>query len=234
MASYHADCINESTRIGVDIKSSQFSACRFVITALLLFLLSTGTASAAHYPDLNADIPWSAGYNGVADIQAAFNNARSQENAQLSTSIPLLTMPSQAAWDAMSDGEKALWLLNKEREDRGIHLLEGLETNVQTVAQDYADWLFANNETGHVNDVDGDAVDEDPWDRLHDDTAIAPPAITACHDFMAVGENLAYFWSTGGINLPIERAIYGWTYDDSSSGWGHRHFTLWYTSTPVI
>jgi len=37
----------------------------------------------------------------------------------------------------MSDGEKVLWLINRERIDRGIGPLHGLEDNVTSVAQYY-------------------------------------------------------------------------------------------------
>ena len=171
------------------------------------------------YPtDPISDIPWSAGTSGVADIQAAFNNARATENTQLGTSIPMLTMPTQAEWDAKSNGEKALWLINRERMDRSVHPLHGLETNVTSVAQNYAEYLIDHNAFGH--DADG----RDPWERLNDN-----PAIGACHDFLSVAENLVVFWTSGtSIPLPVERAVYTWMYEGTSSGWGHRHAILWY------
>ncbi len=171
------------------------------------------------YPtDPTADISWSAGTSGVADIQTAFNNARTTENTQLGTSTPMLTLPSQAEWNAKSDGEKALWLINRERIDRGVHPLHGVETNVTSVAQYYAKYLIDNNAWGHY--ADG----RSPWQRLHDN-----PTIGACHDFLAVAENLAVFMTSGtSIPLPVERSVYEWMYDDSGSSWGHRHAILWY------
>ncbi len=169
-------------------------------------------------PDPTADIPWSAGASGVADIQAAFNHARATENAQLGTSIPMLTLPSQAEWDAKSDGDKALWLINRERIDRGIHPLHGIEANVNEVAQSYADYLLANDAWGHY--ADG----RDPWQRLNDN-----PAIGACHDFLSVSENLYAFMSSApNILLPIERSVYQALYRDRGCCWGHRHTVLWY------
>jgi hypothetical protein len=235
---------------------------RWVVLALSLALLLFAPLSASRvageplsWPtDPTGDTNWTdtggewnppgtlnATFNGVADIAAAFNNARTQENTQLGLTLPNIVMPSQAVWDTLSDGEKALWLINQERAVRGVAPLEGVEANVTTVAQWYADWLLAHDATGHSNDVDGDGTDEDPWDRMHDDPnivpgTIAPPAITACHDFLSVGENLSYFWASAGapahwLALPVERAVYNWTYDDSSSAWGHRHFNLWYPFT---
>ena len=154
----------------------------------------------------------------MADIQGAFNNARSVENTQLGTSVPPMVLPGQAAWDAMSENQRALWLINRERVDRGVHPMHAWEPNVTGVAQDYAQYLLDNNKTGH--EADG----KDPWTRLEEN-----PAINACHDFLSIVENLAYFWSSApNISLPLERAFYNWMYKDNGSSWGHRHMLLWY------
>jgi uncharacterized protein YkwD len=167
-------------------------------------------------PDPTAEIPWSAGTDCVADVQTAFNHARSVENDQLGTSYPMLTLPAQAEWDAMDDGEKVLWLINRERVDRGVPPLHGLEENVTGVAQSYAEYLIDHNAWSH--DADGCS----PWERLD-----ADPAIGACHDFLSVAENLAVFWTSGtSVPLPIERAVYMWMY--GSGSWEHRHAILWY------
>ena len=170
-------------------------------------------------PDPTSDIVWSTGMSGVSDIQTAFNNARQTENSQLGISIPMLSLPSQGEWDILSDGEKALWLINRERIDRGIDPLHGLEENVTSVAQYYAQYLMDNDAWGHYEDGNS------PWERLE-----ANPAIDACHDFLSVAENLAVFWTSGSsIPLPIERSVFNWMYDDGSCcAWGHRHAILWY------
>lgn len=170
-------------------------------------------------PDPETDREWTDGaYNGVGDIQAEFNAARTHENSELGTTVPMMTLPSQSVWDAMTDGEKVLWLIHRERVDRGVASLHDLETNVTDVAQNYADYLLANDATGHT--ADG----SDPWARMD-----ANPTIGACREFLSVGENLAYFWTTGtSISLPLERSVYMWMYDDSGSSWGHRHAILWY------
>ena len=180
------------------------------------FTVEEAGPDGAYPTDPTADTEWpSSSENTVAAIQTRFNTARTNENSQLGTSVPMITMPSQAEWDAMSDNEKALWLINRERIDRGVHPLHGIEDNVISVAQYYADYLMDNNLFAH--DADGN----DPWERLNTN-----PAINACHDFLNVSENLAVLW--GGWTLPIERSIYMWMYDDSGSGWGHRHCVLWY------
>jgi uncharacterized protein YkwD len=177
--------------------------------------------TASSYPtDLTADIPWSCGLSGRESIACAFNNARATENTQLGTTLPVLTLPIQAEWDAMDEAEKALWLINQERSDRGIDPLEQIEANVTAVAQTYADYLLDNDAWGHYEDG------RSPWDRLQDN-----PEIGACYDTLSVAENLAVFVSTGSIPLPVERSVYMWMYDDAGSNWGHRHAILWYPYT---
>jgi hypothetical protein len=170
------------------------------------------------YPsDPSADIPWSCSSSGVESIQCAFNQARAAENTQLGISLPPLAFPSQAIWDSMSDGEKGLWIINRERIDRGIAPLEDIEANVTEVATTYANFLLDNDAWGHYEDG------RSPWERLEDNQTIG-----ACHDQLSVSENIAVLVSTGGIPLPVERSVYMWMYDDAGSGWGHRHAILWY------
>lgn len=185
-------------------------------------LLRQAFSTTGYPPDPTADLPWSSGFSGVADIQAHFNAARTAENSQLGLSIPMLTLPSQADWSAMSEPQRALWLINRERIDRGIPALDGLEANVSGVAQTYADYLLAQDAFGH--NADG----RSPWDRLE-----ANPAIGACFDFLNIAENLAYFATSGNaIPLTLERTIYVWMYDDGGCcAWGHRHAILWYPYT---
>ena len=167
--------------------------------------------------DPNSDIPWSGGTNGVADIQSAFNSARSAENSQLGTSIPMMALPSQSEWDGMSDGEKALWLINRERIDRDIMPIYGLETNIMGVSQSYADYLLYHDAWGHSEDGNS------PWERLNNNATIG-----ACHDFLPIAENLAVLVTTASfVPLPLERTIYMWMYEDRGSNWGHRHAILW-------
>ncbi len=170
-------------------------------------------------PDPSSDISWSGGVNGVEDIQSAFNNARSQENNQLGTALSPMVLPSQTIWNSMTDGEKALWLINQERVVRGLVPLDNIETNVTGVAQYYADYLLDNDAWGHSEDGNS------PWERLSNN-----PAIDACYDFLNVAENIAVFVTSGNsIALPIERSVYMWLYDDAGSNWGHRHAILWYS-----
>ncbi|MCP4344033.1 MAG: hypothetical protein GY795_00725 [Desulfobacterales bacterium] len=191
----------------------------FYVAFFVLFLAIASTGYASYPTDPTSDTDWDAGYSGVSDIQSAFNNGRIAENSQLGTSVPMLSLPSQAEWGNKTDNEKALWLINKERVDRGLVPLQDVEDNVTGVAQYYAQYLLDNDAWGHYEDGNS------PWERLDNNAAIG-----SCHDSLGVAENLAVFVTSGSsIPLPIERSVYNWMYDDSNSSWGHRHAILWYS-----
>lgn len=203
----------------IAIRTMQILACLALLLLPGTLLTRAGQAAPADYPpDPVADILWTTAKVTVADVQTAFNLARQAENVQLGTSLPMLSLPGQAAWDALSDGQKALWLVNRERVDRSLNPLSAVETSVTAVAQTFAEYLLVNNLFSHA--ADG----RTPWQRLADN-----PAIGACHDFLNVAENLyARMSSVPNITLPVESAVYDWLYDDSGSLWGHRQAILWY------
>ncbi|MDM8520585.1 CAP domain-containing protein [Anaerolineales bacterium HSG6] len=174
-----------------------------------------------NYPsDPINNIPWTGSMATVADIEQAFNSARQAENEQLGLNIPTLQLPTE--WNSLGDAEKALWLINQERADRGLMMLQGVEENVTQVAQAYAEYLLTNNAFSHT------ANGQNPWERLK-----AQSEIASCQDFLGVSENLAVFMTSGDeVALPIERAIYYWLYDDGDCcDWGHRHAILWSSYT---
>ena len=191
-----------------------------VICVLIVCSVLSGVciqpAFSSYPPDPASDTEWpSSSENSVADVQTRFNTARTNENIQLGISIPMMTLPSQEVWDSMGNGAKALWLINCEREDRGVAPLDGLEANAAGVAQYYAQYLMDNNAFSH--NADG----KTPWERLNSN-----PAIGACHDSLVYAENISVLW--GGWTLPLERSVYMWTYDDSGSTWNHRRAILYY------
>ncbi len=195
-----------------------------VLTSLLAY---SSVAKADSPPNLTTDIPWTVGQNGVNDIEAAYNNARRQEESQLGLSanaLGNLTLPPQATWDTYSDDQKATVILNAERLAR-IGMTPGviglpftaIEVNVDNLAQGHADYLLSANTTGHT-----DGAGNSPFDRIDNDPVLGP-----CHEFLSRAENIAYFWTSGTSNpLYIERSIYGWIYDDAGSAWGHREAAL--------
>ena len=66
--------------------------------------------------------------------------------------IPPIALPSQGTWDSWTDIQKADWLIDREREDRGLPAFHGPQEDVTTVAQDYAEYLIDNNAWGHNED----------------------------------------------------------------------------------
>ncbi len=176
----------------------------------IIYLISFSSIFA-QYTDLNSDIDWSAGYSSVSDIVTSFQYGRTQENIQLSTTISeTLIMPTQAIWDAKSESQKALYLINAERVARALLPLESEISNIETISQAYATYLLDNDVFGH-------SENGSVSDRLN-----ADPAISGCNE-IGGAENLAAFVTSGSsISLPVERAVYSWIYDDASSSWGHR------------
>lgn len=198
--------------------------CLLLLALALSFSIQAPRAAAAppraagSYPaDPTGDTAWAAGTAGVADIQSAFNAGRTAENAQLGTSLPMLSMPSQAAWNAMSAPDRAAWLINSERAAHGVARMDDADLRPNSVSQAYAQYLIDHDAFSHT--ADGNS----PGQRLY-----ANNAINACHD-NAWSENLFVFVSSANnIALGTERAVYGWLYDDSCSAWGHRHNLLYY------
>ncbi len=177
-----------------------------------IFLL----AQTPPYTELSTDIVWSPGnLITVGDIAAAFENARTVENAQLGTNLPTtFIMPSQSKWDEMTNSEKALFIINAERVVRGLLPFGAVSSKIVTISQDYADFLLANNVFDHTENGT-------PTDRLNGDTAI-----NGCEEkgyFYGPECLAAYVQSDGTVPLPVERAVYGWIYVDSGSSWGHRN-----------
>ncbi len=211
---------------------------RHVFLMLICSFLWVLVVSADSPPNLTSDILWTdtggvydpgngvfdATFNGAADIEAAFNNGRRNEESQLGLTANVLgdlTLP--ANWGTMSIDSRALFILNAERTARngspsgvvGLPFTD-IQTDMDNIAQYYADYLVDNNATGH--NADGTS----PFARIDND-----PVLGACHEFINRSENIASFWTSGSSNaLPVERAIYNWIFNDASSSWGHREAAL--------
>ena len=166
------------------------------------------------YPDDN--IAWvGSNYTDVSEIEKAFNNARLID----SSVTQYLIMPSQSEWDAMSVQEQGLYLVNSERQARGIKPYEGITPDVVTIAQDYSDYIRTNNQViGHYNDG------LSPLERLN-----TSPDIQANSDFNSKPESVFSHTAAGPTPTDsdmVVRAVYYWVYFDkfplSGSAWGHR------------
>lgn len=219
---------------------------------MLALVAAAGCAHAASPPDPDADIAWDedpdrdgaqASFDGVGAIEAAYGRARREEERQFGLdagSLGVLELPAQASWDALDGADKALLIANAERAARGgipypggapLGLpLAGIETHLNALAQAYADYLVTANYWDHDAPADGPPpfAGTDPFSRIDADPVLGETAGGDCHDFLGQAENLAVFASSPvpDIPLPVERAIYGFIYDDSGSAWGHRHLML--------
>lgn len=234
----------------------------FLLSLLFLGLFTTIWAQSP--PNLTSNIYWTdtggtynisgglfnATFNGVTDIAAAFNNARRGEETQkglTSGVLGTLTMPSQAAWDAMGENDKALYLINAERTARaGVNYsgtvvkglpLAGISQQMDDLALAYANRNIALNGFSHYYYLSGytpgaepspanttNSTDYSPFVRINN-----TPIVKDCKEFLNRAENIAGFWTSSSdpntIKLPLERAIYTWLYEDGSS-WGHRQALL--------
>ncbi|SFD53815.1 Ig-like domain-containing protein [Pseudoalteromonas denitrificans] len=167
------------------------------------------------YPEKN--ISWTGkNYTDVAEIEKAFNHARFIDQ----TINKYLKMPTQATWDAMSAQEQGLFLINSEREARGIKPYVGISTEIAEVAMQYAEHIRSNNEViTHTRSSDNAS----PTDRLNENAKIAANNEGTLESLAAyMGEN-----SSGAL----VNAIYSWTYADkyplSGVAWGHRSHNLY-------
>jgi hypothetical protein len=161
------------------------------------------------------DIPYFTVGSKVSDIEAAFNYARGFDK----TIDKKLSLPPQDIWDKMSKEEQALYILNKERVDRGLKPFEAISNNVNKVASSYAEFLYKQKTIGH--DLDGS-----PKDRLN-----RVKEIEQNHDFFKYSENIyVYGGSNDYLKNPLIRAIYVWLYKDKhpavGEAWGHRALCL--------
>ncbi|MEP2788819.1 MAG: putative Ig domain-containing protein, partial [Kangiellaceae bacterium] len=163
------------------------------------------------FPD--EDINWTGNsFSDVLEIETAFNHARQSDQSV----FKFLSMPEQSEWDGFTLQQKALYLINSEREARGIKPFTGASPQVVTVAQNYADYLVTNNEViTHTRSSDGAS----PTERLEEDSDIL-----GNHE--GTSENLySAFFAISDSEVLVD-AIYRWMYMDkeplSGSAWGHR------------
>jgi hypothetical protein len=199
---------------------------RLILVPILCFL--TTIIAAQSPPDLGITLEWSAGYNGIADVEAAFNQARRAEEDRFDLptgELGTLSLPD--GFESWSAPEKVLYLVNAERICRGGVDYDGsgylppamgkpltaIESHLSAIAQGHADWLVANNEFSHAG-----ASGKSSFTRIDED-----PVLGSCHEFMSYGENLYIAGnSASGNPLVVERAVFSWIYRSD----GHRRGCL--------
>ena len=230
----------------------------YLIKAVLL--LSSSASFALSPPNPAADIGWDVDSTVPGDqssapgitagsveaIEAAFSNARREEEQQYSITpdaMGTLNLPSQTLWDTMTMSERALMIINAERQARnGVNYpghgvvaglpLEAVESHLNKMAEDYAEYMASNNFWAHNVPAGITAppfAGTGSFNRIWDHPVIGAGAGTAganCYQFLSFAENL-HVSASSVANGPvpqtlIEGAIYGWLYDDAGSSWGHR------------
>jgi uncharacterized protein YkwD len=158
---------------------------------------------------LPADIPPSGPLDTGANVIATFNNARQQEGCNVSLSI------DPAAYDAATPQMQELMLVNAERQDRGLGVLQLDTTLMSQIDLNHSREMVQYNYFAHESPINQPGGNNDPFSRL-----TVNPAINGHND--AWGENIA----GGG---PAGDAIYRFMYVDSDSSWGHRQNILGYS-----
>lgn len=177
-------------------------------------------------PSSNVPWPWQNWRSDIAVIEAQYNAARSKDPT---VAVELKIEYSQEQWNAMTVNQKALYLCNKERMDRGIKPFAGVSREVTDVAQGYSEFQTLAGHGSHDADPrlwisSGRPSDGccSPWNRLY-----ANPKLKETATFQLNPENLA-FSPIDALNMhvAIEFSIYTWIYADEESNWSNRHTNL--------
>jgi len=166
----------------------------------------------------------------VSDIEAAFNYARSFDST---VNGKKLSLPSQDIWNKMAKEERALYILNRERVDRGLKPFEGVfEMNqalkdmrpknpktLADVAQGYTNLLYNSTTLSHT-------LDGSPSDRIE-----RVSSVKNHKEFIPYNESLYAEGNSFKLSsIPLVKAIYNWIYADANVAegkpWGHRAMCL--------
>ena len=174
----------------------------------------------------SSDTEWSVSkYNKlkISDIETAFNTARAKDPT---VTLPM-TLPPQNIWDNYSSSEKILYLVNKERCDRGLRPFEGIDPKIVNEANNYANYLKNHPEQYAAKPHEADG--RTPLQRMAQDAGII---VNSNADAFPYGENIASFSvGSSGNDFPIvhegeAKSVYGWMYQDKNEAYGHRYFLL--------
>ncbi|MCB0668650.1 MAG: hypothetical protein KDC80_22650, partial [Saprospiraceae bacterium] len=203
------------------------------LAVFVLFSTNLLYGQAADEPqDLNSDVNIATDWSTVNTIENAFNAARRAEEMQLglgANAIQDLDLPDQTTWNGYSIDQRALYIMNDERTARaGVNYgmggvkglpFNGIEANIDQVAQNWAQYNVDNNVFEHCHPTMNNA--DCPAGRID---AAYP---NGCTEFGGGIENL-HASSSGTISFADVAldAIFGWIYQDAGSAWGHRHAML--------
>jgi hypothetical protein len=148
-------------------------------------------------------ISWSGSdLSSIKEIERSFNHARSFDK----TVSKYLKMPLQSKWDSWDIQQKALYLLNSEREARGIKPFDGVSSLVIEVAQNYADLL---QQIGNIAYYESDEIPKLSF------------SIKSKKDFYGFAEAVSR--DIVSDSDAIVKSIYSWIYLDNEK-WKNRKF----------
>lgn len=178
-------------------------------------LAAPGPVQAATTCTPTATLPADISPNGPLDtganVIATFNHARQQEGCNVSLSI------DPAAYDAATPQMQELMLVNAERQDRGLGVLQLDATLLSQIDLNHSREMVQYNYFNHPSPINQPGGQNDPITRI-----MVNPAVNG-HNTLCCAENIA----GGG---PAGDAIYRFMYVDSASNWGHRQNILGYAS----
>jgi uncharacterized protein YkwD len=156
-------------------------------------------------------VTWTLSEGKLEEVEVLFTKARNKEG------LPSFSFPHKNRWEKMSDADKMFFMINSERQARGLKPLRGISQTVNQKAQEYADELLRHGILSHR--VNG----QNSWMRLQSDSEIA-----RCMNRIDFAENLAWFGSQSGYqSFYMERALFSWMYDDAEHDWRHRQMLLY-------
>jgi uncharacterized protein YkwD len=197
--------------------------CLLVMTSMIVSFVVLAAPGFVHAATctpkatLPADIPASGPLDTGAHVIATFDNARQQEGC----TVPLSIDPT--AYDQATPQMQELMLVNAERKDRGLGVLQLDTTLLSQIDLNHSSELVQYNYFAHTSPINQPGGKNDPITRI-----TVNPAVTG-HNTLCCAENIA----GGG---PAADAIYRFMYVDSASNWGHRQNILGYccgtTPTP--
>jgi len=164
--------------------------------------ITADACAASVTPTANVEPPKDTDFSMVANIVAAFNNARQQEKCTTPLSL------DATAFQAASPQQQMLILLNAERVDRGLPALQLDTTLLSQIASNHNQEMLDYHYFGHASPLHNGLFDKA---KLSVDPLLANRALA---------ENIF------GGGIPPAAMVYGYMYKDAGSSWGHRRNIL--------
>ena len=172
-------------------------------------------SSCAPLASSSSDQTASNGFGTFGDIEKSFTAARAAEGCGTPLNLAANQGITEAAWSGYSPQQQMFVLYNAERQDRGISLLQLDTTLMSQIDFNHSHEMNQYSYFAHPSPINNPFNQPgDTFGRLTINPAI--------NNFSNIAENIAG-------NSSAAAAVFEFMYDDSGSGWGHRHNILGYT-----